>query len=181
MKCSSTEYIQPYVASTAYHSAITRQSPLRSASRLISSQESQNSSISALLRSDISSPRCSAPWRGSNERRTAPAAVALRRDVPAGGPRGLRPRRTRRPRGPRADTSGGPGTRRGPRSPSWHRLGGFEASFEGRKLAPQEWRGWGSPHLSHRGNTVVGARPPRPPKPPHHGPIAEPGHRDRLR
>src|SRR3954453_19934174 len=101
MKCSSTEYIQPYVASTAYHSAITRQSPLRSASRLISSQESQNSSISALLRSDISSPRCSAPWRGSNERRTAPAAVALRRDVPAGGPRGLRPRRTRRPRGTR--------------------------------------------------------------------------------
>src|SRR3954447_10941384 len=26
-----------------------------------------------------------------------------------------------------------------------------------------------------------GRRPQRPPKPPHHGPIAEPGHRDRLR
>src|SRR4051794_24709877 len=47
MKCSSTEYIQPYVASTAYQSAMTRQSPLRSASRLTCSHDSQKASSSA--------------------------------------------------------------------------------------------------------------------------------------
>ncbi len=47
MKCSSGVYIQPYVASSAYQSAMIVQSPMRSASRLTSSQVSQNSSISA--------------------------------------------------------------------------------------------------------------------------------------
>ena len=53
MKCSSGVSIQPYVASSAYQSAITRQSPDFSASRLIWSQVSQNSSISARVRSLI--------------------------------------------------------------------------------------------------------------------------------
>src|SRR4051812_33658197 len=47
MKCSSGVYIHPYVASSAYQSAMTVQSPSRSASRFTSSQEAQNSSISA--------------------------------------------------------------------------------------------------------------------------------------
>src|SRR5687767_4052929 len=53
MKCSSGEYIHPYEASSAYHSASLVQSWLRSASRFASSQDSQNSWISARDRSDI--------------------------------------------------------------------------------------------------------------------------------
>src|SRR3954471_1876982 len=47
MKCSSGVSIQPYVASSAYQSSIGRQSPDCSACRLMSSQVSQNASISA--------------------------------------------------------------------------------------------------------------------------------------
>src|SRR6478735_7295024 len=117
MKCSSGVSIQPYVASSAYHSAITRQSPDCSAARLMSSQESQNSSISALVRLTVP-PRWPAPWLGSTGPRHAPAPAATRRGARPGRRPGPSGRRSRRRPAPPPGTSGAPGRARGRRRPS---------------------------------------------------------------